>query len=121
MHIIWLHVLFLIQLNEHFWNFPTQSFRKCVDGMKFSNLDGNIYLKLRDLGMVARVIDEIDDENWLMMFVQELEVHVKQIIQMEKKIKQLIHQAREGRADGYKELIKVLLQFFYFSVSNGTN
>ena len=60
--------------------------------------------------MVARVIDEIDDENWLMMFVQELEVHVKQIIQMEKKIKQLIHQAREGRADGYKELIKVLLQ-----------
>ena len=89
--------------------------------MKFSNLDGNIYFKLRDLGMVARVIDEIDDENWLMMFVQELEVHVKQIIQMEKKIKQLIHQAREGRADGYKELIKVLLQFFYFSVSNGTN
>ena len=62
--------------------------------------------------MVARVIDEIDDENWLMMFVQELEVHVKQIIQMEKKIKQLIHQAREGRADGYKELIKVLLQLF---------
>ena len=68
--------------------------------------------------MVARVIDEIDDENWLMMFVQELEVHVKQIIQMEKKIKQLIHQAREGRADGYKELIKVLLQ--NFSNSNGT-
>jgi len=70
--------------------------------------------------MVARVIDEIDDENWLMMFVQELEVHVKQIIQMEKKIKQLIHQAREGRADGYKELIKVLLQFLNFSNSNGT-
>ena len=56
----------------------------------------------------ARVIDEIDDENWLMMFVQELEVHVKQIIQMERKIKQLIHQAREGRADGYKDLIKGL-------------
>ena len=64
--------------------------------------------ELRDLGLVARVIDEIDDENWLMMFVQELEVHVKQIIQMERKIKQLIHQAREGRADGYKELIKGL-------------
>ena len=43
--------------------------------------------ELRDLGLVARVIDEIDDENWLMMFVQELEVHVKQIIQMERKIK----------------------------------
>ena len=121
MHIIWLQISFLIQLNEHFWNLPTQIIRKCVGEMKFSNLDGNIYFKLRDLGMVARVIDEIDDENWLMMFVQELEVHVKQIIQMEKKIKQLIHQAREGRADGYKELIKVLLQFFYFSVSNGTN
>lgn len=64
--------------------------------------------ELRDLGLVARVIDEIDDEKWLMMFVQELEVHVKQIIQMEKKIKQLIHQAREGRADGYKELIRGL-------------
>jgi hypothetical protein len=64
--------------------------------------------ELRDLGLVARVIDEIDDENWLMMFVQELEVHVKQIIQMERKIKQLIHQAREGRADGYKDLIKGL-------------
>ena len=121
MHIRWLRISFLIRWSENFWNFPTQIFRKCVGGMKFSNLDGNIYLKLRDLGMVARVIDEIDDENWLMMFVQELEVHVKQIIQMEKKIKQLIHQAREGRADGYKELIKVLLQFFYFSVSNGTN
>merc|ERR1711933_608151 len=46
--------------------------------------------ELRDLGLVARVIDEIDDENWLMMFVQELEVHVKQIIQMERKIKELI-------------------------------
>ena len=120
MHIIWLQISFLIQLNEHFWNLPTQNFRKCVGEMKFSNLDGNIYLKLRDLGMVARVIDEIDDENWLMMFVQELEVHVKQIIQMEKKIKQLIHQAREGRADGYKELIKVLLQFLNFSNSNET-
>ena len=68
---------------------------------------------MRDLGLVARVIDEIDDEKWLMMFVQELEVHVKQIIQMEKKIKQLIHQAREGRADGYKELIRVCNFWIY--------
>jgi hypothetical protein len=55
---------------------------------------------------VARVIDEIDDEQWLLMFVQELEVQVKQIIQIERKIKQLIHQAREGRTDSYNELIK---------------
>ena len=59
------------------------------------------------MGSVARVIDEIDDEEWLLMFVQELEVQVKQIILMERKIKQLIQQAREGRTDSYNELIKV--------------
>ena len=64
------------------------------------------------------MIDEIDDENWLMMFVQELEVQVKQIIQMERKIKSLIHQAREGRADGYKELIKVSNRFRYTVLIN---
>ena len=42
------------------------------------------------------------------MFVQELEVQVKQIILMERKIKQLIHQAREGRTDSYNDLIKVI-------------
>ena len=59
------------------------------------------------MGSVARFIDEIDDEEWLLMFVQELEVQVKQIILMERKIKQLIQQAREGRTDSYNELIKV--------------
>ena len=38
--------------------------------------------------------------------MSELEVQVKQIIQIERKIKQLIHQAREGRTDSYNELIK---------------
>ena len=33
-------------------------------------------------------------------------MQVKQIIQIERKIKQLIHQAREGRTDSYNELIK---------------
>ena len=64
------------------------------------------------MGSVARVIDEIDDEEWLLMFVQELEVQVKQITLMERKIKQLIQQAREGRTDSYNELIKVNISTF---------
>jgi len=40
----------------------------------------HIDLQLKDIAEVARVIDDVDDEEWLLMFIGELEQHLRDLI-----------------------------------------
>lgn len=46
----------------------------------FSFMRDVIILQLKDFAEVARVIDEVDDEEWLLMFIGELETILSDVI-----------------------------------------
>lgn len=46
----------------------------------FSFMRDVIIMQLKDFAEVARVIDEVDDEEWLLMFIGELETILSDVI-----------------------------------------
>ena len=41
--------------------------------------------KLKDLAEIARVIDEVDDEEWLLIFIGELEIQLNDLLRSDSK------------------------------------